>query len=178
MTDEIERNRMTENDLARRRRVGALTQQIGMGLAAVVDSVRLLREDLEMPSDEALRLGIGTLVHPEMREAASALLDDSVTGGRFRLPIEAVIDRLFAEAARENQAAPGQAPAMECLVTLSAGGTLQGTLSVTPDRLYRMLTPSEPGMFLEHFFDAGEVTMVSLKRKVTATIVPRIFPAS
>jgi hypothetical protein len=185
MTDEIERDRMAENDLARRRRVNQLGYAIGTAIHETVTVMKELRDAFGVQTSEAVRMGLASIVDHDMRKAAECLLEASLTEV-IGMPhpsspaLEQLIDRLFAEFVKENAVPAAHAPAMECLVTLRAGGTLKGILSKTPEGVYRVMTPTSDRQHLvEHFFDLDDVQMVSLERTVTATAPsPRIIPAS
>lgn len=90
-----------------------------------------------------------------------------------------LLDRLFAEAPK----LPGredQAPALECSVMLKAGGSMQGSLSTTPEGGLRLLAVNEikkPGqpptpIAVEHFFDYEQVADVAVFREMTTSANP------
>lgn len=183
MTDDIERDRMAENDLARRRRVNQLGYAVGTAIHEAVTVMKELRDVFDVQTPEAIRMGIASIVDQDMRKAAESLLEASLTEV-MGMPhpaqaLEQLIDRLFAESAKEHAAPAGHAPALECFVTLTNGGTLKGVLSKAPEGVYRLMTPSDAGHFVEHFFDLLEISVVTLERTVTkAAPAPRIWPAS
>lgn len=190
MTDEIERDRMAENDLARRRRVNQLGYAVGTAIHEAVTVMKELRDVFDVQTSEAVRMGIASIVDHDMRKAAESLLEATLTEV-MGMPhpaqaIEQLIARLFAESAKENGSPDGQAPALSCFITLTNGGTLRGVLSKTPEGIYRLMTPvavpagshSSDSHFVEHFFDLLEISVVTLERTVTKTAAaPRIWPA-
>lgn len=197
MTDDNERDRMAENELARRRRVNQLGAEVADLFVRMQAAMLEFKNDLQVAPLDALEIAAGCITDPEIRKVVDRLVvayrdaSREPTVGAFEfpaplpLPIEQLITRLFAESAKENGSPDGQAPALACFVTLTNGGTLKGALSKTPEGIYRLMTPtSDPAAsrggdshFVEHFFDLLEISVVTLERTVTKTAAaPRIWP--
>lgn len=101
-----------------------------------------------------------------------------------------VIERMFGQAPKMTDASgkdiEGQAPALECHVTLKAGVQAQGALSTTPEGGLRLLSPNQipqergqPPKFvmIEHFFDYDQVADIAVIREVKASEPSRIVSA-
>lgn len=100
-----------------------------------------------------------------------------------KTPIQRVIDRLFDEAPKllgsDGEPRPDQAPALECTVHLGAGGEVTGSLSVTPEGTYRMLSQANTAglpkehpfhnrpMLVESFFGFDEIVAIAVMRDLT-----------
>jgi hypothetical protein len=92
-----------------------------------------------------------------------------------------VIARLFAEAPKMTDGKgvpdPTQAPALTCNVMLKAGGSVQGSLSVTPEGTLRLMSPNVIGqkpVMVEHFFDYEQVADIAIFREVKTSEGSRI----
>lgn len=84
-----------------------------------------------------------------------------------------VIDRLFSEAPKMEDASPNQAPAVDCQVELKNGRTVIGALSKTPEGTFRLMGlakgPDQKVLVLEYYFDVSDVqAVVVMKAKVEA----------
>lgn len=96
--------------------------------------------------------------------------------------VRALIERLFASAPSLGN---GQAPAVEVAVVLRTGVQLQGSLSVAPEGLLRMLSPNQKTdprtrqpigtVMVESFFDYEEVASVAVIREVELETKPSII---
>lgn len=131
---------------------------------------------------------------PEEQEAFAAQDEENMR--RMHNPegvrIKQLVGRLFASAPKMTDASgkpvEGQAPALECFVTLKAGVQANGALSITPEGGLRLLAPNEipsgqrgvPGkmVMIEHFFDYDQVADIAIVREVKASEPSRIVTSS
>ncbi len=119
-------------------------------------------------------------------EAAAALLNTRQEGAAALLlgpsarPMQRLVARLFAEAPKllddKMEPRPDQAPALECNVTLTCGREIAGSLSMTPEGTFRMMSPAQAPddhplagklIMLEAFFTIEEISAVTLIRDLT-----------
>lgn len=123
--------------------------------------------DLSDPRD-----GWSTHLHP--------VVEDAPPPADTRSPMRQVIDRLFAEAPKlldeTGEPRTDQAPALECTVSLRRGVEIAGSLSVTPEGTFRILSKANvpPGhplerkpVMLETFFAPDEISSLTLIRELT-----------
>jgi hypothetical protein len=136
----------------------------------------------------------GSGVMGGMYNQVQELLDRQVRDPSLgRKPMGKVIDRLFAEAPKLQDASgnpvEGQAPALECVVVLATTSVppISGVLSRTPEGALRMMSPAEipdptkdprtkatKPVLIEQFFEERDVIAVVLQRDVTASPGSRI----
>lgn len=132
--------------------------------------------------------GIVGTMYNQVQELVDRKVRDPSLG---RLPMDKVIDRLFAEAPKllDNNGLPieGQAPALECFIVLIGGITIQGSLSRTPENTFRMLTPTDiqdpktkrqRTVMAEQFFTINEVVSIVLQREMSMSAGSSIIGAS
>jgi hypothetical protein len=150
------------------------TEMFQLTAARISDPVA--RQTIDGFIDYLKRMGIDDTPPFFLSRHPVAALDEA-----GHCPLCSLIERLFAEAPK-MPSRPGeatQAPAVECIVTMPSGGSLQGVLSLTPDGLCRMMSPGidEKGakIMVEHFFQKHDITVISVKRDVVP--VPRLWPA-
>jgi hypothetical protein len=88
-----------------------------------------------------------------------------------------VIARLLAEA----PCAPGQTPALDCVVMFGNGQAVRGALSITPEGALRLLSPGTEGnrpLLVEQFFDYPAISAIAVTREITTEARRIVVPAS